>query len=731
MAVSLAKKYRTVLTLSLFASSALVAMPAFAQSSADGKSSPAQQQPEVASVGEVIVTAQRRSEDLQKVPLTVQSFKADQLAAAGVTDTVGLMSLTPGLAYGRGVALGSPFLRGVGTGANGPGVENTVAVYVDGVYYASKSSAITDLENIERVEVLKGPQGTLFGRNASGGLIQIITTDPTPRPELNLKAGYGNFNTVTLSGYGNAPIADNLAANLSASYSNQGDGWGKNLTTGNDVNKTEKYNARGKLKWDPSGSTSVVLEGDYAYYDSSVGIAIRPFYGIKPRQAGFFTGGPYDVSSTIDPSFVSRVGGVSLKIQHDLGFATFVSTTAWRGDKYSFLVDGDATPTPNIASQIFTREDQYSQEFQLSGGRPSTLQGTAGLYLFSYSGNQFVYNRGTFSPANQYTGSYGRQRAMSPAVYAQATKELIPDTRLTVGVRYTSETRKINGYTFTDSLAGLVTTKPVVTGEKTFEKPTWRIALEHDFAPDILGYVSYNRGFKSGVFNTGSPASPAVQPEVVDAYEVGLKTTLFDRMVRLNTAGFYYNFQDIQLTSFVGASNTQILRNAARAKIYGDDVDFEFVPTTRLHFSGSAEWLHATYTQFPGAPKAIPDLINGGNTVVSADASGHELIRAPRFSANLMATYSIPVKDGSVDFNLSYNYTSRIYQEVDNYLFIPAMSLVNGQISWSINTTYKLSAWGRNLTNKFYFANASALAAATSGAAAEPRTYGVTLQAKF
>jgi iron complex outermembrane receptor protein len=602
--------------------------PAFAQSAPDQPAS-ADQVAGDSGLNTIVVTAQRRNENLQKVPITVEAFNAKQLEAAGITSTVGLSLVTPGLAYGRGVALGSPYLRGVGTGGNGPGVENTVAVYVDGVYYASKASAITDLENIERVEVLKGPQGTLFGRNASGG------------------------------------------------------------------------------------------------------IAIRPLGNLKPRQAGVFAGGDYDISSTVDPFLRSRAGGVSLKVDHDFDFAQFVSTTAFRDDKYKLLVDGDATATPYVTSQANVGETQYSQEFQLSGGRPADLQWTTGVYLFDYSGNQFVYNSGKFSPADQYTGSYGRQRSQSAAVYGQATKEILSDTRLTLGGRYTWETRKIDGYSFTESLAGVFASSAPVAQQITFRKPTWRIALERDLTPDVLGYVSYNRGFKSGAFNTSSPSSAAVQPEVVDAYEAGLKTTLFDKKVRFNTSAFYYNFRNIQLTSFVGNSNTQILQNAARAKIYGVDGDIEFVPTKRLRFSASAEWLHAKYETFLGAPIATQDVINGGNTVINGPASGNTLIRAPKFSSNVMANYSIPVSDGSIDLNVSYTFTSKIFQEADNYLFIPPTSLVNGEISWSINDRYKASLWGRNITNKFYYANSSALVQASSGAAAEPRTYGVTLQSKF
>ncbi|WP_162274410.1 TonB-dependent receptor [Tardibacter chloracetimidivorans] len=680
-------------------------------------------------VEDIVVTAQRRNENLQKVPIAVQAFSETELEAAGITSTVDLARITPGLTYGRGVGLGSPFLRGVGTSANGPGTENSVAVYVDGVYYATKASAVTDLESVERIEVLKGPQGTLFGRNASGGLIQIITADPSDDPELALKAGYANYDTVTLSGYGNLPLTDTLAANLSASYWNQGEGWGENIATGNDVNLTDKFNTRGKIKWEPSSSTRVTLVGDYAYLDTSVGLALQPLPGLKPALAGFFTGGKYDVDLDTDVGITSRSGGVSLKVEHEFSFADFLSISAWRGTHYTFVLDNDYTAVPRQTSIADAREDQYSQEFQFSGGTPSTLQWTAGVYLFSYDGNQTFTNRGIGFPTLQYSGLHGRQRAASQAVYAQVTKELFPRTRLTVGGRYTWEKRKLDGYFLSASLAGVVTTTPVPDQKTSFKKPTWRVALEHDFADDVLGYLSYNRGFKSGVYNILSLTGAPVRPEIVDAYEAGLKTTFLDRKVRLNVAAFRYGFQDIQLGSFALAGSIS-LRNAARAEIYGIDVDFEVAPTSRLRLSGSAEWLHARFTSFPGAPAAVP-LPTGGNSTANIDASGNHMIRAPSFTANAAVNYTVPVGDGEIDFNLNYTYSSKSYQEFDEYLFVPELSLVNAQIAWQINDMYKISIWGRNLTNKFYYYNMSAVNLASTGSAADPRTYGVNFEVRF
>lgn len=723
--------------MALASTSALAISPSLAQpisgpqSTADGSAQPSAVEDQGASGGveDIVVTAQRRDENLQKVPISVQSFSGDQLAAKGITSTLDLPRVVPGLVFGRGVGIGSTFLRGVGTGSSGAGVENSVALYVDGVYYATKSAAISDLANISRIEVLKGPQGTLFGRNASGGLIHIITGDPADTPKLTLKAGYGNFDTLTASGHGSLPLAEGLAVNLAASYTNQGDGWGKNLATGKDVSLTDQFNTRSKIKWEPSDSTKVILAGDYAYARTSVGLAIRPIYGLKPARGPLYTGGQYDIFADQESKLVSRGGGASLKVEQDLSFGRFLSISAWRKSTYDALFDNDYTTDPWIKTNIVVDEKQYTQEFQLSGGTTSTVQWTTGLYFFAYKGTQDFYTYGNATPTLQFSRRYGRQWSKSQAIYAQATKELLPNTRLTLGGRYTWEQREVNGFVEQTSITGVLTSTLQPKKKKSFSDPTWRIAVEHDFAPDVLGYASYNRGFKSGIFNVGNPLAPAVNPEVIDAYEVGFKSTFLDRKVRLNAAAFYNDFSDIQLSAFV-SGQPQSLRNAARAEIYGLDVDFEIVPTPGLRFSGSAEWLHARYTSFPGAPGTSP-LPGGGNSVIAIDASGNHMLRAPDFSASAAIDYSIPVGDGSVDFNVNYTHSSKSYQEISEVLFVSPIDLINARVAWNINPQYRVSVWGRNLTNKFYFGQMNALNTASQGSAAEPRAYGIDFQFEF
>lgn len=676
----------------------------------------------------VTVTAQRRSENLQKVPITVQSFDAERLHSSGVNSTVDLGRLTPGLVFGRGVGLGSPFMRGVGTSSNGPGVENSIAVYVDGVYQATKLSAISDITDVERVEVLKGPQGTLFGRNASGGLIHIMTKDPTQDPEGRIKLGYGNYDTRTASGYANSGLTENVAANLSFAVSDQGKGWGENTYNGKDINSTDKGNVRSKLLWDINDSNRLLLSADYAKFDTSVGLAIRPFNGLKPRWGNVFTGGDYDINSDTQPSLHSKAGGVSAKLEHYFDSALLTSTTAWRDSKYEFVAEGDVTPTPFLATDITVHEKQFSQEFQLSAGEAGSLQWTTGVYYFNYKGDQLSVRTGLNFPTLQSSVTHGWQDAESFAVYGQATQPITSTDRVTLGARYTWEWRELSGYTQSNFPSGQASRTRAPGQEDTFKEPSWRVAFEHDFSEDVLGYVSYNRGFKSGTFNVLNLFAAAVEPEVVDAYEAGLKTVWADNRVRLNASMFYYDFQNIQLSSFTPSGQT--LRNAAAADIHGVDVDLEVLPLPQLRLTLSGEWLHARYTSFPDAPGAVPSPV-GGNVVSPIDASGNDMVRAPHWSANAGVHYSIPVVKGVIDLSANYSYTAKVYHEADNYLAQPALNLVGADISWSPDDKLKLSFWGQNLTNKTYYSLISANPLASLAAAAEPRTFGVSVEQRF
>ncbi len=692
----------------------------------DGQASPAPD-----GLADIVVTAQRRKQSLQSVPIAVQAFSEARLDASGIENTADLAMVTPGLVTVRGVGLSSPFLRGIGSSSNGPGVESPVATYVDGVYYGSKASAMTSLENVERVEVLKGPQGTLFGRNATGGLIQIVTRDPSPTSGFTARVGYQNYDTVTATGYLTGGLAPNVSADVMVDYRNQGEGWGRNIVTGADVNVTDSFLARSKLLLEPGPDTRIVLAVDYSDWESDTGLASRFREGFLGANGLPYSGPRYGVQSTFDQFFRSEAGGASLTVSHDFGAVALTSITAYRRTDYAFAFDGDATPAPVLRFETAVNERQFSQELQLSGGAPGSLEWTAGAFYFDADGQQSVLFSGTSLPTLITRAVYGGQSTRSYAAYAQLTYPVLDNTRITLGARYNSEKRGLNGNVLLTALDGSVTRPTVVpTGtDATFNKLTWRIALDHDLAPDVLAYASYNRGFRSGGFNPSNLTNPPFRPEVLDAYEVGLKSSLFDRRVRLNVGAFFYNFNDIQLSQFV--LGVQTIRNAARAELYGVDLDAEILVNSQLRLSGSFEYLKGEFKSFPGAAFAVP-LPAGGNGVMIGDASGKNMIRAPRFTGNIAADYTLPIAAHlSADLNVTYSYNGGFFWEPDNFVKQAPYSLVNARASLNFDDRHKITFWARNITNEYYDSTSSAAAVGTVASPGEPRTYGVALQTKF
>ncbi len=665
------------------------------------------------------------------MPVTVSAFSSAQLAASGVADTLDLASVVPGLVFNVGVGLGSPYLRGVGTVADGVGQENPVAIYVDGIYQPSKAAAIDSFSDVDRVEVLKGPQGTLFGRNATGGLISVITKDPSSTLQGDVKVGYGTYNTAFGDFYVTGPVANDLTGSLTGYFSHQTDGFGKNEFTDHPINRTEEGGVRAKVLFKPTDRTRITLTADYSQRDSSIGVAYRPIYGDKPAFGPLYTGGAYDVDENINPFLNVRDYGAALKIEQRLDWVTFNSITSFRKTDYHLRLDEVYEPVDAFVEDIPIFEDSFSQEFQAVGEKTHGLQWQLGTFLYFENSKQAANLQGFVvpGPTLQSETAVGEQPIQSYAVYGQATQDLPEHTRLTIGLRYTYEEHQLNAYNTALALNGVNTRFGNTDQGAIFQKPTWRFALDHDFTSDVLGYVSYNRGFASGLFNALAPTTPAVQPEILDAYEVGLKSTLLARRLSVNISGFYYKYNEIQLSKFV--NGIQLLNNAASAQFDGVDLDFRAAVTPQFHVSGGVEYLKAFFLSYPDAPIAVP-LPSGGNSFISASGTGNELADAPHWTPNITGTYDAEVFQGQAEFAATYSYNSGYYAEADDEVRQKGYSLVNATASWSPpGSRFKLSIFGKNLANQFYAATLTNQGFATVIAPAPPRTVGASIDVKF
>jgi iron complex outermembrane receptor protein len=609
-------------------------------------------------------------------------------------------------------------------------------MYVDGVYISSVNASLFALNNVEHIEVLKGPQGTLFGRNATGGVIQIITRDPSQTPSADVRVGYGNYATTEASFYGTTGLSQNLAIDLAAYGKNQANGWGTDLVTGQETFKRHDFGGRTKVLWTPTDSTRLLLAADYNRTRNEDGLGfhvVPPGVGIdgQTRYNGFYN--TYD-----DPNDYTdvRQAGLSLKLDQELAFAQLVNIVSWRNMNGFFLLDQDSTPLEIVRAPIFQHDRTVTEEFHLLSKPGAAMPWIGGLYYYKdLSAYDPLGLQGAVAQGLDQIQIFSAQKSKSYAVFGQITPEIAANTHLTLGARYTKDERSISGHTL-GLIGAAVLPLAAANQSVSWTKPTWRVALDHAFTPDIMAYISYDRGFKSGVYNLLTYASVPVNPEILDAGQIGIKSELDDHHVRLNAAVFYYKYKNIQVQEIV--SGATISLNAAAAKIKGLDVDFAYEPTEVFTVRGGFELLDGKYTDFNNAPFNNPTLNPvtgvpvGGNTQSEGNATDFDTVRSPKSSANISADYRVPLSYGNLNFVASYYYNNGFAWDPDGRIREPSYSVVNASIAWnSPGNGWGVRLWSRNLGNEKYCVYSTATTLVDSCAPAAPRTYGVMVSAHF
>jgi iron complex outermembrane receptor protein len=683
------------------------------------------------SLTEVVVTAQRRSENAQNVPIAISVISGETIVQAfGLDNIETLQEAVPGLRISMDTGNTKIFLRGVGTTA--VATDNSVGVYLDGVYIASQGSSFMNLANIDYVEVDKGPQGTLFGRNTTGGVVQIVTKTPSSAASANVGFGYGSYNTFTFNFYGTGSIAPRLAADFAYYYNNQLDSPGRNLTTGaKNIFRQNTEVIRSKWLWTPTDATTVALAFDYTQDRQASGIVWSFLPGAvgvddKTTYVGF-----YNTASDLDNYWTDRNYGASLRVEHEFLWSRLVSITGARDSLNIHTLDQDATPLRLVdASPLPELDKTLTQELELqSPVGTRKLKWIIGLY---YMDDQFaslplVINEGAYGASGvtfTMLDVYVREPTRSYAAFGQATWEFLRNTHLTLGVRNTDDTKSIRGDTLVDGL-------DAVRGRQTanFSKVTYRSVLDRQFTPDILGYVSWNTGFKSGQYSLVNFAEPPVRPEVLTAYETGIKTEFLDRRLRVNGSAFNYKYQDIQVQEVV-VGGTELV-NAAQATIYGFDLDINTKLAPFLSLQASIEWLHARYTNFPNDPSYVP-APRGGNDLTTINGAGFRMANAPDFSAYGAANYAVRISGGMLDVNINGSYNSGYYWNPDDRLRQPSFALLGGYVKWTdAQGRWSWRLWGNNVTSRHYYTYADANAFGNIYSPAMPATYGVAVERKF
>lgn len=699
---------------------------------------------------EIVVTAQRRQENLQQVPIAVTAITADTLAEVGITNTTLLPQTVPSLQMSRSGPSGIFFVRGVGNTSGGTGEEGANAFYVDGVFLSNLNQSVLKFNNIERIEVLRGPQGTLFGRNASGGLVNVITRDPGDQLVIKGQAGIANYQTYSGQLYVAGPVSDTLSADIALSGSDQKDGWGRNIATGKEVGQGWNWGLRSKWLWRPTENTRLTFAGEYGKQDED----FSSLFALAPESVG--TGGTrrpagrYD-TNTVNPQYAAqRTYGLSLTSEFDLDWATLTSITAFRGNKTSSALDPDGGPLPLFANILSTNGKSFQEELRLASETDGPLSWQTGLFFLRTVASVDPFaSRGTaLGGANAGNDIFASMTTHSYAVFGEATYAILPSTFLTGGIRYTHDDRTLEGRQVSVGLPTVTT--QTRNASQSYGEFTYRASLRHEFSDSFNVYASYNRGFKSGLFSLTSLFIDPVTPQTIDAYEIGSKAELFDHRLRLNLSAFTYKIHDYQVRAATGVGATAVLLNAAAVKNQGLEAEFDLIVADGLNLFGSFTVLDSKFSSFPFAPytypnpsvcnpagavppgQVTPGTPTGGARSCIGSAKGNRTPVAPEFVASLGTSYSFPVgNEGTMRLSALYNYNDGYFFEVDNRLRQDSYSTLNLSVEYSPVEQWSVELWAQNATNEKYYVQKLGSALGDLAVSAAPRQYGLNLKYEF
>ncbi len=739
---------------------ALTTLPATAQTQVVPATATApaatQDRDAAAPLGDIVVTAQRRAQNLQDVPISITAVSGDEMVAAGIQDPRDLGRLIPNFSAQSAfsVASTSLFIRGVGIGDFNANSTGAVGVYVDDVFLGANSGKLFNVFDGDGVEVLKGPQGTLYGRNTTAGAVRFSSRKPTDTLEADVSALYGRFNEVRLEGGIGGPIIDDLLKVRVSGLYQRRDGFTFNRYTGHYVNNVNLWATRVIADLTPSNDLLIRFSahtgrntgGARQFQHVGQGITLDGKPNFSPTGVPLDGFGYADTDNDIDAGSYNIEGrelldvfGASMNVQYHLGGVSLTSITAYEQVNHATLEDTDASPNNMITADYRDRPRQLTQEIRLASDAGGRLTWVVGGYYFNDTlkvDSAYDILRGlrdsadplaSFDPVSgvgllrfRYT-----QYTRSLAAFGQADYRLTDRVTATLGLRYSSDDIRLKFSSFYDEPEP-VGHFPVLTDDQsqTFPDLSYRAALNYKVGRTLV-YASASKGYNSGGFAGGaSTDADQLKPfrsERLYSYEAGLKTDLFDRHVRFNTAAFLYDYKDLQVFVFDVSGPIPVQRklNAGSARIYGVEAEVTAQPITGLTFNVAASAMHTEYVQF--------------TALVSASYTGNHLINAPAISAAGGVTYETSVRNaGLLRARIDGSYQSRTYLSPDNissYQVAP-YALLNARISClTPDKSYEFALFGRNITQKRFLTYRSPAVTQDQLNYNDPGTYGVQVVA--
>lgn len=713
---------------------------------------------------EIVVTATKRVQSLQDVPIAVNAFNADTIEVAGINNAGDLAILTPALNINVNT---NPFaarmiIRGVGTAQTDPALEPSVGLFIDGVYLGRTGLGMSDLTDIERIEVLQGPQGTLYGKNTNAGAISVITKKPNfEESEGYVEASVGNYSMNKLTASASGPLTQNLAYRLSGNI-NQRDGYYDN-SAGVDFNDADDWNIQGKLQWEATESLSILLSGSRVERDTTCcgADAVQTesvnnelvAQGLSPDSNDPYD---YNVQSNADNRFAMESDLLSMTIDYDAGWGAIKSITAW--NDYSYRVDQDPDRSEldilTLSNDKFSG-DSFSQELRFTASPTDNVDYMLGAFYleqntkrggdepFVFIGDDIItigsqqdlpfplpFNF-LVQPGDSLTVDMN-QDAETIAFFGQGTWHIGDQWHITGGLRWSDEEKKsdlfsqtystafsnqILGASFLDS----VSTPIDATLERSSDNVDWMLSAVLDISDDSMVYASAGTGTKSGGFQTvnGTADDREFDDEDTTTYELGIKSTLLDARLRINAAAFYSEIENFQAQRQLETGLGTYVSNEAKVETSGVDFQVEAAPMPNLVLSAGLLYMHK-YQITDGPEK------------------GADLPFTAEFSGTVAATLVFPLGDGGIywrtDYSYMDNHTTNVAsatqlrdEDYDN------RNLINSKLGWR-NDSWNVSVWGKNLSDDKY-AMQTVLPFLVSGMEAyflaPPRTFGATVRYTF
>lgn len=726
-------------------------------------------------IEEVLVTAQKRTEKLQDVPIAITAISGEVLREDTVRSLHDISEQIPNLVFSA-FSPGQPeiAIRGIGTKEDGAAASDSTVVSIDDIYIAARTAQVFDIFDLERIEVLRGPQGTLYGKNSIAGSINFVTTRPTQESVVRLQQTFGDYGRVDTGGLISGGLSENVAAKFSFSR-RKFDGYLDNLLFDEQWGEADTLAMRAQLLWSASEKVEVLFGADYS--DDDIGATNREPIGSAgplhncgcvsdPVAVNIALGGDGDAHDTLAETegFTDRqVFGINAKVVRDLGDKEFVSITSYRESDFDWLEDSEGLPPSppvdltgssgnpgigltlppengfsfDINDSAIEETEQFTQEFRLTGESAGGTVWVAGLF---YSKEDIVRSeRFAFTALggpgldnlSDYTANQEND-ASSWAAYGQATFPMTERMNITGGLRYSYDEKKILVGNVRHSGIGLL----LQAFDPTRAKENWnnvsgRLALDYSINDDAMAYGSISTGFKSGGFTgaatTQERATTPFDEETAISYEIGLKGLWANRRVQTNIAAFFTDYDDLQVTRFFqpegGTLGEFITENAGKAEIMGLEFELIGLLTDNWEIGGNFAWLDAEYTEFFGTP----DFSGGG------DFSGNTMRQAPEFSYYLYTRYTIRLQDsGNISAKVDYAYQDDMFFDPNNNPITigPSYDIWNARLAWtSADARWEVAGWIKNIGDVDYIQHTfsqrgSRIAFARFGA---PRHYGLTI----